>query len=508
MSALQRMLDAQSRERRGRRRRQGRQGGRGPAEKVVSVGWREAELGKARACRWWALGQPTVDGRRGARCRGRGHGDHNRGRHAGSNGDRIYANIYAEINRRAREKAATFLTAAGSASSAHDAHERAIQAEEELLRSWVGELQPRGSTGDDATKPVCEYFQDRTKQYPFYCGAEGHALLQRLLSHNVHLLRANMKLVLEQGDPQFVMAQGELIYELKPSLKAYNKTWSQDEYGHPGLQRTYIKLKSFQRFTETWATMERAAAEGLFDEWKESGKSRPLRVASIGGGPGYELLAMQMFFERFAPGVQLELVSLDLCPSWRKYVETLGYRFEHWDIRSGGLLEKLGMAAGDLDYVIISYVLIYCTDNATMDMLAGLLRDGRVKAIIVSERSERTPGVDMMAARGITVKKLMDQSPGLTSAVILSRTLSPSGQRATGFCEVPFVRASRTCRSPSTSKRGRKAGTGWVGVLSRHKHGVAPEDNNGKRTKKMGAGERGEDRDLKDLYFVCVCVCV
>ena len=135
-----------------------------------------------------------------------------------------------------------------------------------------------------------------------------------------------MNLVLQQGDPQFVMAQGELIYEMKPSLKAYNKTWSQEEYGHPGLQRTYIKLKSFQRFTETWATLERAAAEGLFDEWKKGGKSndealggavRPLRVASIGGGPGYELLAMQMFFERFAPGVPLELISLDLCPSWR-----------------------------------------------------------------------------------------------------------------------------------------------------------------------------------------------
>ena len=235
--------------------------------------------------------------------------------------------------------------------------------------------------------------------------------------------------------------------------------------------------------------MERAAAEGLFDEWKESGKSRPLRVASIGGGPGYELLAMQMFFERFAPGVQLELVSLDLCPSWRKYVETLGYRFEHWDIRSGGLLEKLGMAAGDLDYVIISYVLIYCTDNATMDMLAGLLRDGRVKAIIVSERSERTPGVDMMAARGITVKKLMDQSLGLDERQsIFTSDPAPPVNADQGSGEVPFRSSQcfRTCRSPSTSKRGRKAGTGWVGVpFTTDEHGVAPEDNNGKRTKKM-----------------------
>ena len=208
MSALQRMLDAQSGgSGGGGRSGRGGRGGRGPAGEGGSrwgggrggAGGRREHAGGGR---WGNRQDSRFDGR-GARYSrgGRGHGDHNRGRHAGSNGDRIYANIYAEINRRAREKAATFLTAAGSASSAHDAHERAIQAEEELLRSWVGELQPRSSTGDDATKPVCEYFQDRTKQYPFYCGAEGHALLQRLLSHNVHLLRANMKLVLEQETP-------------------------------------------------------------------------------------------------------------------------------------------------------------------------------------------------------------------------------------------------------------------------------------------------------------------
>jgi hypothetical protein len=218
-------------------------------------------------------------------------------------------------------------------------------------------------------------------------------------------------MILANDDPQFFAAQGELIYEMKPSLKAYNKTWSQEEYGHPGLQRTYIKLKSFQRFTETWATLERSAAEGLFDVHKGS-DGKPLRVASIGGGPGYELLAMKMFFEKYLPDVQLELISLDLCPSWRGYVEALGFQFVQWDIHDGNLLNVLNMSPGDLTYVIISYVLIYCSDDPTMDMLANLLTTEKVRAIIVSERSERTNGVSMMKKRGITVCKLMDQSMG------------------------------------------------------------------------------------------------
>ena len=91
-------------------------------------------------------------------------------------------------------------------------------------------------------------------------------------------------------------------------------------YAHPGLQAIYLRLKSFQRFTESWALYERAAHHGLFDSYlcppssaaspaaqspaaqspptalaaeaaggANSDELRsPLRVASLGGGPGYE----------------------------------------------------------------------------------------------------------------------------------------------------------------------------------------------------------------------------
>ena len=54
----------------------------------------------------------------------------------------------------------------------------------------------------------------------------------------------------------------------------------------------YLRLKSFQRFTETWALLERCAAGGLFDATNECGilapssasvAATPLRVVSLGG---------------------------------------------------------------------------------------------------------------------------------------------------------------------------------------------------------------------------------
>ena len=83
-------------------------------------------------------------------------------------------------------------------------------------------------------------------------------------------------------------------------------------------------MKSFQRFTETWATLERAAMVGLFDRLFEekppsempvpaylpvdksasgyaaetapsiSDVPRKLRIASLGGGPGYLVIMEHM----------------------------------------------------------------------------------------------------------------------------------------------------------------------------------------------------------------------
>jgi hypothetical protein len=103
-----------------------------------------------------------------------------------------------------------------------------------------------------------------------------------------------------------LISEGKQIYSEKKHLIAGvpgqpKVTWSQDEYAHPGMQIMYLKLKSFQRFTETWAMLERSARLGLFDVHRNQQfqqQTKSVRVISIGGGPGYELISYERFFRR------------------------------------------------------------------------------------------------------------------------------------------------------------------------------------------------------------------
>ncbi len=63
----------------------------------------------------------------------------------------------------------------------------------------------------------------------------------------------------------------------------------------------YLQFKSWQRFCETFALLERGARLGLMEGHRPGGRfhERPVRVFSIGGGPGYELLAFERFFRRY-----------------------------------------------------------------------------------------------------------------------------------------------------------------------------------------------------------------
>lgn len=108
--------------------------------------------------------------------------------------------------------------------------------------------------------------------------------------------------------------------------------------------------------------------------------------------------------------------------SWRDYSEALGFSFHTFDIFDGNLLEACGL--DEVDYVIISYVLIYVAKTpghpqheAVCDELHRLLKPkaeggGGVRAILVSERSEETRACGMMERRGVCVERLVDQSLG------------------------------------------------------------------------------------------------
>ena len=327
-------------------------------------------------------------------------------------------------------------------------------------------LDDEGYLWFDAESGNCTYFQDRRRKWPFTTSALGRDHLQALVAANAALRKRNESLLAAAGeDPARVAQEGERLYVEKPTLRGdANVTWSYDEYGHPGLQLYYLKLKSWQRFTETYALLERAWRRGLFDAPLPEG--RPLRVAALGGGPGYELLAAQRFFTEVVGAKELELINTDVQPTWREYSEALGFKFHVHDITAGGLDQLVGQ---EIDYVIVSYVCIYVAKNkgdpvheATCDEWKRLL-DGGVRALLVSERSEETAACGMMEARGVPVERLIEQSLGKDErqSLFLSPGAAPlprprpsraDDDRELTFTNVPF--------EEHKVKRGGAAGAG------------------------------------------------
>ena len=157
--------------------------------------------------------------------------------------------------------------------------------------------------------------------------------------------------------------------------------------------------------------------------------------------------------------------SLDLCSSWGQYASPLGFKFMQWDINEHNLLEKLSLEPGQLDYIIISYVFIYCTNHETCEFLKRLLTDGKVKAIIVSERSEATEACVMIEKLGVKVERLMSQELGrderqnlfLPPGTQLSQKASAEPKPMT-FPNVPF----------EEHKKARQAGGHRLGALPFH----------------------------------------
>ena len=271
----------------------------------------------------------------------------------------------------------------------------------------------------------CEYFQDRNKRWPFHCDEGGYRLLARLLRAATPVVAAvQAKIETTCGSSSAdVVAEGQRIYARKPNMGEHDVTWSQEEYGHLGLQKEYIRYKSVQRLTEAWACLQRAKRAGLFFELDETPlkenetPSVPLRWASLGGGPGFELLAVKWFFEKHFPRYDLDLVSLDLEASWREAAEGLGLRFNTWDVRDGDGLEHA--AGGPVDYAVASYVLkMYMANEPCARWLGEKLNSAsnRLRAALIVSRDENLEAASRLvrdaSIGNATVVPLMDPNGG------------------------------------------------------------------------------------------------
>lgn len=284
----------------------------------------------------------------------------------------------------------------------------------------------------------CTYYQDRNRRWPFYTSARGHALLEQLVAAAARLVAvADSKLVVA-ADGEQLRREGEDIYSRKPNKKSEDVTWSQREYAHAGLQREYVRFKSVQRFTEMWAALERAHAVGALSAAVEAHTrgGGACRVASLGGGPGFELFAFKAFFERHFPSVALRCVSLDLAEEWAPYCEAIGVAYARWDVHDGaGLLPAAG---GPVDYALVSYVMHhYMANEACAHWLgqwlngpppAERLADGEAalpaaptalgaapapRAVLVIGRDENMGReAALLSAAGVQCVRLIDQAGG------------------------------------------------------------------------------------------------
>ena len=266
----------------------------------------------------------------------------------------------------------------------------------------------------DAPNGLVHYYQDRRKKWTYITNRTGGDLLRGMFTLATPLIR---KVLEELPDGQ--EGEGKAIYAQKPNLGQNGVTWSQQDYGHRGLQAEYLRLKSIQRFTEGWCAMQRAYNAGAFNhllgERAGAGSGADgkvtLRMASLGGGPGFELVAARAFIERHLPKVNdLQLVSLDLADEWQPCAEGLGIKFNKWDVNDGeGILKAAGMPS--IDIAVISYVLYhYMSNEHCAEWLAKRLNAKDIKYVLIISRFEDLSyQIDSVQRRGVRVHKLMKQ---------------------------------------------------------------------------------------------------
>lgn len=277
--------------------------------------------------------------------------------------------------------------------------------------------------GNSNGKTIVKYFQDAKKQWPRFTNMKGLKLLKGLIKKTKIVLDRNMEIIcssISSGSTnksapkavEQVVKDGHKIYVNKPTYHRTRKlgrhgdgehvTWSQREYGMPGLQRTYLEMKSYQRFTEMWSLLERAHIYGLFNSVNAN---QPLRVASLGGGPGFELLAFQEFFKLKKLGPKnINFISADLEKTWGEYVNLLGFDFIHYNLKDCNFLSRANVQQrGKIDFLLVSAVMeMYMSNEESANDLANMLSPaGGVKAVLVVSRSSKLSAHRLMEKRGV-----------------------------------------------------------------------------------------------------------
>lgn len=224
------------------------------------------------------------------------------------------------------------------------------------------------------------YYTDMNKRYKFNTNNFGFNLLLDLTKIVKRMLELNKKLIEDKGlKYDKILKRGKYIYTSKSSLKTSSITWSEDEYNNYGLQAYYLKLKSFQRFVESWSLLERCdnLKPPLFIERNN------LVICSIGGGPGFECIAFEKFYKMKYPNLKLSFYILDIIEPWGNYVNIIGsnYKFIKFDIFKDNLFEKVP----NVDFILLFNVMHnYMLNDKGLDIINNYLT--KAHAILINDR--------------------------------------------------------------------------------------------------------------------------
>ena len=107
---------------------------------------------------------------------------------------------------------------------------------------------------------------------------------------------------------------------------------------------------------------------------------------------------------------------------------------------------------------------MYCTDEATADVLSALLTTHKVHAILINERGAEQKMVEMLQRRGIVVVRLMDQVGGVRDdrqLLLLPPGTPPPGDSAAAAAAAGGASAAAVPRvQPPASADGATASSG------------------------------------------------
>lgn len=159
------------------------------------------------------------------------------------------------------------------------------------------------------------------------------------------------------NDKMMSVMNGINTYKFKPALKQSGETWTKEEYDDYGFQYVYIRYKSIQRFFESIEMFTHISKKMDLAKYKS--------VLSFGGGPGFELIAMKLFYNH-----KLKLYNYDIAKEWKHY------SFDNYEFVDDW--KKV-----TVDIVIFSYVLV---KYISVEFLKEIIKHYNYPLILVNDR--------------------------------------------------------------------------------------------------------------------------